>query len=221
MSSTTDATYQVILSELKDIKELLSGKVPPVLLPVPPPPLHPKEKLIQLISANQFEAAFDFLGPFPLDLTEKWGSLPANLLLQTSALFFRCMRLGLIDLETTASDNLQRIFDGDATHTDRDWFLLSVKVSPAAAERMRNLKRNRNSVPVHLIMWLCTKPACVERLTFCWKLADTHGASVFPVKMGFWSNQDCFVNGDLMNPDFVKFWAENVLVCKRLNNIAL
>jgi len=233
-TSATDATG-TILAELKEIKAMLlkggfnndskiSAAPPapqaPVLLPQAPPPT-PKEKLIQLITDMKPVSALEYLAGYDCDLSHlsHWGYLPPDLLLRSWDLMFRCLRLGLVNLETTSTENLQLIFDRETAPEDRQW-LIQKGVSPEVASRMRELKRKRNSIPVHLVLWLCTKPACVERLKFVWELHDTQGVPVFPAGMGFWNNQDCFMQGDLMNPDFVAFWAKNVLVYKQLRSIA-
>lgn len=241
MSFTTFAT-DAILAELKEIKAMLSkggfnndSKVPappaaprvqpqaPGSIALAPAPAHapptPKEKLIQLITDKKPVSALELLADYSAADLVVWGYLPADLLLRSSDLLFRCLRLGLVNLETTSTDNLQLIFDREAKPEDRQW-LVQKGVSPAVAIRMRELKRNRNAIPVHLVMWLYAKPACIERLKFVWELHDTQGVPVFPAGMGFWNNLDCFMNGDLMNPDFVEFWAKNVLVYKQLRSIA-
>jgi len=196
------AEEKKILAELQDIKALLTELVTPK-------PRHPKEKLIEMIQTKNADVALNFLAPYDPAYTRNWGFLPADLALNDAAVFFRCLRLGLIDLETTSLDNLQRIFDSAVTAEDRKWFLSSqALITPNVAVRMRMLQRPKNDVLVNIVKWLCVRPACLERIQFAWALKDTTGAPVYCQ----WNTFDCMVKGDLFNADFVKWWAENVLV---------
>jgi len=221
-SSFEHQQHSQILAELKAIKALLAeigmqkmGAVSAAaaLAPPPPPqqlpPASPRDEFIALLRANKVVEAEGYFNGCPEADRRLWAKFPADLIFPNARLFAQACRLGLVDLETTAEKNLQRIFYHSLLPEDRAWFKNCI--TPTTAARLRHLKmvhgENANMTP--MVEFLCTKPCCLERMQFAWELVDTDGSAVFPAQE-FWLHTD-FLRGDVSNPAYVRWWVKNVM----------
>jgi len=215
MELTIARQNDAILAELKAIKALIAeigiqkmgvgaGVSAQPQQPQPQPPT-PYDEFLALVRANKITEAERHLNGCD---SQHWAKVPADLLFNNAKLFVQACRLGLVDLETTAEPNLQRIFYQNLLPEDRAWF--KNHITPATAARLRTLKMIDNGGNAnHIVEFLCMAPCCPDRMQFAWELLDTEGDSVFPLAK-FWRHSD-FLKGDTGNPAYVRWWANNVM----------
>lgn len=176
----------------------------------------PRDKFLALIVANKFDEAEIYLTGCANAELQTWEPLPAEIELPNVKLFTQACRRGeLVNLETTTADNLVMLFNKDMLPEDRTWF--KNRITPVTAARLRGLEMSTGLSVLPVVEFLCTSPCCLDRMQFAWELLDTEGNPIFPAA-DFWRHTD-FLKGDITNPDFVRWWAKNVMAAQEMPDL--